>query len=78
VPDVLVRGVPREVLDILKRTAATNHRSLQQELVLILEQAARKDCSKAVEAATIIREHLSEYGRSYSDSVRLIREDRDR
>lgn len=76
--DVLVRGVPREVLEILKRKAAENRRSLQQELLLILEDAARTDSSKAVESAAKLRERLSSYGKTFSDSTGQIREDRER
>lgn len=76
--DVLVRGVPREVLAILKKKAAENRRSLQQELLLILEDAAKIDSSVAVEAAAKVRERLSGYGKTFSDSTEQIREDRER
>ena len=76
--DVLMRGVPEEVLDILKRKAAENRRSLQQELLLILEDTARTDSSGAVEAAAKVRERLSGYGKTFSDSTGQIREDRER
>ena len=76
--DLLVRDVPREIVDILKRRASENRRSLQQELLLVLEDAVRKESINAVEAATQIRERLAGYGRTFSDSSGLIREDRER
>jgi len=38
---VHIRNVPDDVLSALKRRAAGNHRSLQKELLHILEAAAR-------------------------------------
>ncbi|MCJ7806999.1 MAG: Arc family DNA-binding protein [Clostridia bacterium] len=76
--DILVRDVPREVLDTLKKRAAKNRRSLQQELLLVLEDAAGKEIIQAAKAADMIRERLAAYGRSFSDSTGLVREDRER
>lgn len=78
--DVLVRNVPREILDILKGRATENRRSLQQELLLLLEEAARKEVSsaKAVDAIAQIREQLAGCDRAFTDSSVLIREDRER
>lgn len=77
-PDILVRSVPQDVLASLKEQAAQNRRSLQQELLLLLESAARKDCSAAVQSAALIRKRLSGYGRTFSDSTGQIRDDRGR
>lgn len=78
-PDVLVRNVPQSILDALKRRAARHRRSLQQEMRDILDTAAREavrpDPAGVAEA---IRAKLAQRGRTYSDSVPLIREDRDR
>jgi plasmid stability protein len=78
-PDVLVRGVPDEILDALKQRARANRRSLQQEVLRILETSARE--AQAVDPAQVadaIRQRLARGGRSFSDSVPLIREDRER
>lgn len=77
--DILIRDVPQEIVDILKRKASKNRRSLQQELLLLLEKAASQENSKAIELAMQIRERLAAYGgRTFSDSSGLIREDRER
>lgn len=76
-PDILVRDVPHDVLAALKEQAANNRRSLQQELILVLEAAVGRG-GHAVNRAAQIRERLAGYGRSYSDSTEQIREDRGR
>lgn len=78
-PDVLIRNVPEAVLHILKRRAADHRRSLQQELLSILEAAAHEAPEKTpVEVAAAIRARLARSGRSFSDSTPLVREDRER
>lgn len=76
--DLLVREVPAEILASLKKRANDNKRSMQQELLLILEEAVLKDQILAAEAAAVVRERLAGYGSSYSDSTAMIREDRER
>jgi len=79
VPNLLVRGVPQHVFEILKRRAANHRRSLQQELVEILEQATEQPAAPtAAEIATAIRERLANRGIAFTDSTPLIREDRER
>ncbi len=39
-PSVLVRNLPQDVVAALKRRAAAHHRSLQKELLSLLEKAA--------------------------------------
>ncbi len=78
-PDVLIRDVPEQVLAALKRRAAMNRRSLQQELLWLLEITADEpDREAASKAADAIRERLARTGRAFSDSTDLIREDRSR
>jgi len=43
---VHVRDIPREVVDALKRRAARNHRSLQQELKRLLCSVAEEEVAK--------------------------------
>jgi plasmid stability protein len=73
---ILVRGLDQKTIERLKEHARLNRRSLQQEVKAILE--------RAVEILTMSEAHqLSEQWsrrlgrRAFSDSVRLIREDRD-
>lgn len=78
--DILVRDVPGDVLDALKERAGRNRRSLQQEVLAILEWEARHDANRltAIEAARVIRERLAATGRDFGNSVDDIREDRAR
>jgi plasmid stability protein len=73
--DVLVRNVPQRVLARLKKRAAANGRSLQAELKQVLTDGAGPDLSKFRRLAAKMRRELA--GRVHSDSVDLIREDRE-
>ena len=73
---VIIRNLDDRVVARLKRQAADNERSLEQELRLILTAAASPDLSEFREHAAAIRASLSD--RPQTDSVDLIREDRDR
>ena len=73
-PDISIKNVPAGVLDQLKVQAKKNHRSLQGELMTILEGA--------VQPRRLTLEQLysrvTELGlRTGSESVEFIREDRD-
>ena len=75
--DLLIRGVPEPVVRSLKQRAARHRRSLQKELVTILEEAAEESAGwSPAQVAAAIRNHLARTGRTFSDSARLIREDR--
>jgi plasmid stability protein len=78
-PNILVRGVPERTVDTLKQRAKRNRRSLQQELLSILEATAEGSrTATASEVAAAIRKRLAQNGRSFSDSTTLVREDRER
>lgn len=78
-PNLLIRDVPERVVQTLKHRAAGRHRSLQQEMLEILEQAAEQPTAMtAAEIATAIRERLAETGSTFEDSTPLIRADRER
>jgi hypothetical protein len=74
--EVLVRDLDSATIKKLKQRARESGRSLQSELKLILEDAARMTLSEFHVAAEAIRNSLA--GRTFSDSTELIREDRDR
>ena len=78
--DVLVRNVPEPILEALKRQAEEHYCSLQGELLAILEEAValRRSREEHAKFAAQMRERLAKTGRTFSDSVDLIREDRDR
>lgn len=71
---ILIRNVDESTLERLKLRAAQNGRSLQAEVKMILDQAAYVDLQTARLSAARIREKLK--GRSESDSVDLLREER--
>jgi plasmid stability protein len=76
--NVLVRGLDETTLDKLKKKAATNNRSLQEELKTLLEIHAGPDIE---EVRAMVRENLEKYraeGKMFSDSTKDIREDRER
>lgn len=79
VSDVLIRNVPEPVLDELKRRARQHRRSLQQELLSVLEDAAAEAPRPTpAELAATIRARLAQSGRRFGDSAELLREDRER
>jgi len=76
--NVLIRNIDEETLSKLKKKAAANNRSLQEELKRLLEQYAGPDIE---ETRKMVRETLEKYrkeGRMFSDSTKDIREDRER
>ena len=80
--DVLIRGMPDEVLERLKRRAAANNRSLQGELKEILTSSSHEESRRevdAVELARKVKEKIAaRYGGPFEmDSTDLIREYRD-
>src|SRR4051812_411094 len=80
--DILVRGLKQETIEILKRRAAENGRSLQQELHAIFTDAAadpERFASRMAyfERAKAMNDRLAASGRNFGDSAREIREDRD-
>ena len=73
---VLIRNVDETTLNKLKERARRSHRSLQGEIMEILEQAVRTDVDRFLARAAEIRQKLS--GRAFTDSGELIAEDRAR
>jgi plasmid stability protein len=70
-----IKNVPEDVVERLKARAARDHRSLQGELLHIVKSAAAEPIGVDAYAilAAVRRSGLS----SPSESVRMIREDRD-
>lgn len=78
-PNLLVRDVPQHVVARLKQRAAQHRRSLQQETLAILEEAAERSPNlTAAETARAIRDRLRQKGVAFDDSTPLIRADRER
>jgi antitoxin FitA len=76
---LLILDIVPEVVEQLQRRAYSNRRSLQAELRLILEGAARdeKERRSIEELVRIADEIKLRSGPQKTDSVDLIREDRD-
>jgi plasmid stability protein len=74
-PQLLVRDVPRDVVEALKRRAAEHGRSTEAEHRLILEQTLRAGRAGFRERAAALREETR--GRILVPSEELIRQDRD-
>ena len=73
-PDISIKNVPEEVLVRLKEQAEKNHRSLQGELIVILEMAVQPTRLSLED----VYSRITELGLSTdSESVEIIREDRD-
>ena len=69
-----IKNVPQGLVDRLRRRARANHRSLQGELMVVLEQAVSSARPSVAEA----REHLAELRYHTDDeAVVMVREDRD-
>jgi len=73
---IIVRNPEDSVVERLKARARDNNRSLEAEVLHILEQSVKVDSSQARQIALNIRERLK--GRTFADSSELIREDRER
>ena len=74
-PQLLVRGVPRDVVEALKRRASGHGRSAEAEHRDILEKALRAGRGAFRERASRLRDETR--GRMIGESAALIREDRD-
>ena len=73
---ISLRNVPDDVYAALQEMARSNRRSLQEQVKSILEQDVRLRQGSSVQAAAKWRSQLK--GRTLSDSVESIREDRQR
>lgn len=77
---ISIKNVPKKKVDQLKLRAKRNHRSLQGELLAIIDQATEM---APPPGGWISPRELFERGKALgintpSDSVRMVREDRDR
>jgi plasmid stability protein len=73
---ITVRNVPDEVYDAVASLARRNRRSLQQQVLAILEQAQLLTQTSPVKRAATLRERLA--GRPMGDTVAEVREERRR
>jgi plasmid stability protein len=74
-PQLLVRDVPRDIVEALKRQASSHGRSAEAEHRAILEKALKSGRESFRANAARLRAEMT--GRIVSDSTELLREDRD-
>ncbi len=70
-----IKNVPDDVAEALRRRAAKNRRSLQGELLVILEESVARD--KRYTPSQLLGEIRSAGLRTPSESAQFIREERD-
>ena len=75
---LLIRNLEDETVEQLKARAKINRRSLQAEVQLILEHAAKIQPGNFWRGAEQMRSRLKMTDKTFSDSAELLREDRDR
>jgi plasmid stability protein len=73
---ILVRKLPDAVVEQLKARARRNSRSLEAEVRAILEQAVTTEKAEFLKAADAMRARLA--GRHHTETLELLRENRDR
>ena len=76
-PDILIRDLEKSTVKQLKARAVENGRSLQAELKDILDRSAQEMTHKELYKRTVEFSKRFE-GRKFTDSVELLREDRQR
>ena len=76
--NVLIRDVPEEVLYRLKIMAKSHKRSLQQELKVFLENTVTQSSPEIFQKMAEIKRKLRRKSIRFTDSAKLLREDRAR
>ena len=71
-----IRNLPDDVYEALKMMAATNHRSMQEQVRCIIEKEARLATAPGLATAKAWRRRLA--GRKLGDTVEDVRLDRAR
>ena len=73
---ITIRNIPEDLYRIIRRLAQRNRRSIQQQVLTILDRARVLDSAAPVEKASEIRLRLA--GRELGNTINEIREERDR
>jgi plasmid stability protein len=73
---ILVRKLPEGLVEQLKARAQRNARSLEAEVRDVLQQAVAKEKVEFFKVADAMRARLA--GRHHTETLELLREDRDR
>ena len=77
-PDVLIRDVPKSVLEDAKSIASAHHHTLQRELQVILEEGVCFARGRWARSASQVKEGLRLSRKTFSDSAKLLSKDRER
>ena len=73
---ITIRNIPEDLYRIISRLAQQNRRSIQQQVLTILDRARVLDSAAPIEKAAEIRLRLA--GRELGNTITEIREERDR
>ncbi len=76
--NILIRNIPDAVLDRFKNMAKDHKRSLQQELRMVLERTADQSSPDIFLKALDLRKKLRKKTVRFTDSAKLLRQDRAR
>lgn len=74
--NIFLRDIPEEVLNRLKDIAKAHNRSLQQELRVVLENTADQTLPDVFQKASELRKELRKKTMRFTDSAKLLRQDR--
>jgi plasmid stability protein len=74
--NVLLRDIPEKVLNRLKNMAKAHKRSLQQELRVVLENTVSQTSPDVFQKTSTLRMELRKKAIRFTDSAKLLREDR--
>ena len=77
-PNVLIRDIPEEVVNRFKIMAKSHKRSLQQELKDFLENTETQSSPEIFQKMAEIRRKLHRKSMRFTDSTKMLREDRAR
>lgn len=69
-----IRNIPDDLYKIIVNMAKSNHRSIQQQVLFIIERARMFSYRSPVERAKDIRQRLQ--GRELGDTIKEIEEER--
>jgi hypothetical protein len=75
---ISIKNVPAEKVELLKLRAKRNHRSLQGELLALIDEAVEKPAKKSMTFDEIVEQGRRAGLSTPAQSVQWIREDRDR
>jgi plasmid stability protein len=77
-PSLLISDLEQGILEQLRQRASRHGRTVETEARTILAEALGPAANDPWSAVDAIRQRLAATGRDFSDSVSLIREDRER